>query len=206
MSSNQPSRFKYIGDWLISRSEAVIGGFQMGVCTNIIRTEGARDGWLYSLTDEDIRRILARYKEHVSFWNVRIDIIRSELQSFADAVGRSYYEIASMFDSLQPGRIPAELYFTYARIRKDKSFPLPNNPNISQWRPDNFLEEEISRIQMAMYSFGGQPSVSRTNIMTMIDIRGRFTKSELEEMLQNLQQNETMYQSQTIRYVIVLLT
>lgn len=81
----------------------------MPICTANILNEGLRDGWAYQLTDDGIRRILARYKEHVSFWNITIEVIRAELDGFAKAVGRDYMVIATLFDSLPPKRIVREL-------------------------------------------------------------------------------------------------
>ncbi|MBI2126055.1 MAG: hypothetical protein HYY67_01770 [Thaumarchaeota archaeon] len=101
-------RFRNLGDWLIWRSEGILGDFRMPACMAIISNEGVRDGWIYRLTDDDITRILARYKEHVNFWNIAIEIIRSELNVFANAIHKDYYTIASKFDNLQPKRIPRE--------------------------------------------------------------------------------------------------
>lgn len=206
MSVNQPSRYKYLGDWLLARSEAILGGFQMGVCTNIIRTEGARDNWLSRISEEDITRILARYKEHVSFWNVRIEIIRNELQAFAEVLGRNYYEVAQKFDSLQPKRIPAEFYYTYARVRKNVAIPMQNNPNMNQLIPVAFLDEEINRIQMGIYGLVTESSINRTIVESEVDIRGRFTRKELQETLQYAQHNEIMYQGQAVQYMITYIS
>ena len=101
-----PSQFRTLGDWLIYRSTSIFRDFQMPLCANIIAIEGLPNGWLLALTDDDIARILARYKEHVNYWNVSIETIRRELQIFATATNRNYYEIAARFDSLEPKRIP----------------------------------------------------------------------------------------------------
>ncbi len=63
-------------------------------------------GWVSQLTQEDIRRILARYKEHVTYWNIRPDIIQNELAQFADALGWNYPLIVSMFNEVDAKRFP----------------------------------------------------------------------------------------------------
>jgi len=80
----------------------------MPLCTNIIANEGLRNGWLMSMTNDDMTRILARYKEHVNYWNVPIDTIRQELQAFARAIDQNhnYFDVALIFDRLQPKRFP----------------------------------------------------------------------------------------------------
>lgn len=80
----------------------------MPTCISIISSEGVKDGWIHRVTDDDVSRILARYKEHVSFWNIGIDVIRGELSLFANALQRDYHSIATKFDSLPPKRILRE--------------------------------------------------------------------------------------------------
>jgi hypothetical protein len=80
----------------------------MTQCVSILLNEGVRDGWLWELTDEDIRRILARYKEHISFWNAAVTLIEADLRAFAGAVNRDYWLIVNEFNSLQPRRFPVE--------------------------------------------------------------------------------------------------
>jgi len=109
LSGPQPSlpTFNNLGDWLIWRATGVFGDFKMPVCCRVIMDEGKRDGWFYQLyRDENIDRILARYKEHVSHWAIHIDVIRSELSYFALAVERPYQDIAIRFDTLPPQRFP----------------------------------------------------------------------------------------------------
>jgi hypothetical protein len=194
----QPNRFRYLGDWLISRSESVLGGFQIGICANIIRQEGLG----YRLTDEDIRRILARYKEHVSYWNVGLDVIRSELQMLADAMGRSFFEVATQFDSLEPRRIPPDILFNFARVRKEVFVPFEQNPSMGRWVTDFFLPDEISRLQSNLYSLGPQATISLTLPRNLCDIRGSFYRGDLERFLHDSQQFETAVEGKTVQYVI----
>lgn len=85
----------------------MFGDFKLPVCCRIILDEGKREGWFYQLYEGDnINRILARYKEHVSHWTIHIDVIRSELSYFALATEHTYDDIASRFDSLEPRRFP----------------------------------------------------------------------------------------------------
>jgi len=79
-------------------------------CIQIIRTEGTRDGWLSQITTDDIARILARYKEHVRYWNIGIETIQAELNAFTQALDMShnYFEIATLFDISPVKRIPPE--------------------------------------------------------------------------------------------------
>jgi hypothetical protein len=104
MTENTPTRFRNYGDWLIWRATGVLGDFRMPICTSIIATEALRDRWLFDLTEDELERIIARYKEHVNHWNISIDVIRTELEAFARAVNRSYYDVAIIFDRLPPRR------------------------------------------------------------------------------------------------------
>ncbi|MFC1754969.1 hypothetical protein ACFL96_16520 [Thermoproteota archaeon] len=108
MSRYQPENFTNLGDWIIWRSEGLLGDFRMPTCILVISNEGVRDGWVFEISEPDIKRILARYKEHVNFWNIGIEEIRRELNSFAIAVKRDYYSTAIIFDNLEPKRIPRE--------------------------------------------------------------------------------------------------
>lgn len=198
----QPSRFKYLGDWLISRSDSILGGFQIGICANIIRQEGLG----HRLTDEDIRRILARYKEHVSFWNVGLDAIRSELQMLANAMGRNFYEVATQFDNLEPRRIPPDMLYNFARVQKEVFVPFEQNPNMGRWLADFFLPDEISRLQSSLYNLGPQTTISPTLPRYLCDLRGRFDRSDLERFLHDSQQFETAIEGKTVQYVIVFLS
>ena len=105
----------------------------MPICISIISGEAVRDGWINRLTDGDIEKILTRYKEHVSFWNIPVETIRSEIDSFARASNRGYQEIALKFDAIRVGSIeqialydaPALLQTNVATVvgkRKDDNF------------------------------------------------------------------------------------
>ena len=198
----QPNRYRYLGDWIISRSESIIGGFQIGICANVIRQEQLG----YRLNNEDVRRILARYKEHVSFWNTGLDVIRSELQMLADSMGRSFYEIATLFDSLEPRRIPPEIMYTLARIRKDVFVPNPQNPNIGHWAAEDFSQDEISRIQMSMFSGYPAASLQLLTPQNLCELRGVFTRGDLEQVLHNAAQQQEYFEGRTVRYQIFTLT
>jgi len=199
MSEIVPSRFKYIGDWLISRSEALLAGFQMNVCINIIRTEAMRDNWFYRITDEDITRILARYKEHVSFWNAPVEAIRAELQEFSTAIGKDFYQVATEFDRIPPKRIPPEIKFTFALIQKYARTQLTQDPNVGQWFHDNFSQEEINRLQSYLYQLSASANLMSPN---QCQIRGSFTRGDLEGVLSQFQIFESGIQNKEVRYEI----
>jgi|SRR5437660_9195800 len=103
---------KNLGDWLILRSTGVLGDFRMPECIRIIQTEGRKDHWINMITNPDIVRILARYKEHVSYWNISMETIQSELNSLTQALdlNHNYFEIATLFDSVPAKRIPPAPY------------------------------------------------------------------------------------------------
>src|SRR6267378_6368380 len=98
MHQVSPYPFTNWGDWLIRRSTGALGDFRMPLCISIIRTEKPSMGWVSQLTHDDVRRILARYKEHVNFWNVRPEIIQNELAQFAEALGWDYQTIVSIYN------------------------------------------------------------------------------------------------------------
>ena len=175
----------------------------MGVCINIIRNE--HNHWNEMITDEDIDRILARYKEHVTFWNVRIDGIQSELEVFAEAVGRHPYDIFNRFNNLQPKRIPAIFIFRHATIRKEVVVPNPNNPNFPTTKWDAFTTDELQTIANS-FGFGVRVTVTPQipNWNCLVD--GSFTKEQLQAALDaaapSRWPNVSPYGSQLIRYVI----
>jgi len=76
----------------------------MGFLVILIQTEGQTYGWGHNISGPDIGRIVARYKEYVSYWNISLDIIQSELKAFADALGppHNYFEVATLFDVSDP--------------------------------------------------------------------------------------------------------
>ncbi len=80
----------------------------MPTCAAIIRTEKWSRGWVDAMTDDDVRRILARYKEHVTFWGIRYDLIQRELWDFANALGRDYNNVLGVYELLPPQREPPE--------------------------------------------------------------------------------------------------
>lgn len=197
-------RFKYLGDWLIVRSDTLIGGFSMGVCINIITAEGARDGWLYQLGDEDINRILARYKEHVNFWNIRIEAIRGELEAFANAVNRSFYDVAQKFDSLPPKRIAPEIIHNAARIRKEILVPLAHDPTMGNWAVTNFTQDDIYRIQGNLFMLDPQASVGILMPPSLCQIQGHFTVGDFDRFLEQTQPYSMFGANQT-RYVRIAI-
>ena len=80
---------------LIARSTGVLGDFRMPVCIRILSDERA------SLDDLAIRRILARYRDHIEFWNTPYATVTAELQAFAQAIQRSSSDVREIFDSLK---------------------------------------------------------------------------------------------------------
>lgn len=205
--SGQPAgpRFRHLGDWLIWRSTGIAGDFRMPVCINIIASEGARSGWLSQLTNDDITRILARYKEHVNYWNINIEVIRGELRAFANALQyHSYEEIATIFDSLQPMRIPPEQIFGHAQIKKEIFSPFGPGSSAGQWTPAVFSPQELLELHSWLYS-QDQASSYRLIAPSLCEIHGSFTRNELLAFLQQTQQTQTAYGTNPIQYEVVNL-
>jgi hypothetical protein len=65
------------------------------------------------MSSQDIMRVLARYKEHVAFWNIRPDIIERELREFADAGGWDQNYIISLYNQAPARRFPFEYPITH---------------------------------------------------------------------------------------------
>ncbi len=82
----------------------------MQECIRVIQTDGATDGWLRDISSLDIQRIIARYKEHVRYWNISMEAIQAELQAFTLALdlGHNYFEIATIFDASPDKRLQPE--------------------------------------------------------------------------------------------------
>lgn len=77
----------------------------MPTCARIIQQRGVAEGWGYSITDGDVKRILRRYKEHVTAWNSPRQTILNELALFDNALGFvqqsfPWNEIVYWFDTL----------------------------------------------------------------------------------------------------------
>jgi hypothetical protein len=94
-----PRPFTNWGDWLIQRSTGALGDLRMSVCIAILRNAKFSRGWVGAMTSEDITRILARYKEHVIFWNIRPDVIQNELYQFAEAGGWDLNYILALYEN-----------------------------------------------------------------------------------------------------------
>ncbi len=112
MSVEGPSPFRNWGDWLIWRSTGAFGDFRIATCLAIIRTERFNRSWFgyFRYNVDDVRRVLARYKEHVSYWNISIEVIQRELAEFAIELQRDPQEIFQEFDKLPAQRfLPAEI-------------------------------------------------------------------------------------------------
>jgi hypothetical protein len=101
-----PTNLTNWGDWLIRRATGAFGDFKMSVAIALIRTERFSRGWVDALEPDDIRRILARYKEHVTYWNIGVDLIQRELTELAEALGKNAQDIIREFDVLPARRLP----------------------------------------------------------------------------------------------------
>jgi hypothetical protein len=72
-------------------------------------------GWVSQLSEDDIRLVLARYKEHVVYWNIAPEIVKRELTELAQALGRHPDEFFREYDKLPAARLPSD-YFNGSRI------------------------------------------------------------------------------------------
>jgi hypothetical protein len=79
---------------LIARSTGILGDFRLPVCTQIIAREHP------SLSEDDVSRILRRYRSHVEFWNTNSSVVQLELQNFARALGWLYPQVFQIYESL----------------------------------------------------------------------------------------------------------
>lgn len=199
-------RFRNYGDWLIRRSTGTVGDFRMQVCIGIITNEGTRDHWLHRLTTDDINRILARYKEHVNYWNIAIAAIHRELQAFANALGsgHTFTEIATLFDSLPPKRIPTQVVFSYGQVKKEVLSPFDPGSSSGTWIPSPFTQDEISRIESWLVTYDSASSV-RLVTQNLCEMRGSFTRNDILSLLQPMQETRSASQGQHFRYEIIQL-
>jgi len=106
----ESSNFRNLGDWLIRRSTGAFGDFRMPVAIAIIRTERDNRNWVLGFSDDDVRRVLARYKEHVTYWKIEQEVVRRELTEFAEALGRNAQDVFTEFDHQQSQRLPADFF------------------------------------------------------------------------------------------------
>lgn len=79
---------------LIARSTGILGDFKMNVCANIVANERL------VLNEDQIARVLRRYRAHVEFWNSPTNAIQSELQAFANGLGQDYNYILQIYETL----------------------------------------------------------------------------------------------------------
>jgi hypothetical protein len=142
-----PEGFTNWGDWLIWRSTGAFGDFRMDACLSIIRTERFSRDWFRALQSnpDDIRRVLARYKEHVTYWNIPIDVIRRELTDFAIELQRNPQEILQEFDRLPASRFqPAHSVADgFCRIWKAHVMSRPNQPHQIALRNESDLSMSL---------------------------------------------------------------
>jgi hypothetical protein len=111
MLQTNPNPFSNWGDWLIQRSTGFLGDFRMSICISLLRT-GVSQGWIQNLNELDVQKILARYKEHVTFWRISPDVIQRELVEFAGALPDPWRwnpnTILAIYQSVPAIRYPVE--------------------------------------------------------------------------------------------------
>jgi hypothetical protein len=56
----------------------------------------------------DIERVLARYKEHVVYWNIRPEVVERELIELADALGWDHNTMIALYQNAPAQRYPPE--------------------------------------------------------------------------------------------------
>ncbi len=78
----RPERVNDTADSLIWRSTALFGDLRVKVLIQILLKEHPQ------LTDAEWQKILQRYYEHISFWNIDWDVIAWEVYALANAAGR----------------------------------------------------------------------------------------------------------------------
>ena len=111
MEPVEPNRpFSNWGDWLITRSTGTFGDFRMPVCIAIIRTEMYSRGWVSQMSADDIRRVLARHKAHVTYWNIALDVIQRELTDFANVLGLDPEAVIREYNRLPATRLQADFF------------------------------------------------------------------------------------------------
>ncbi len=95
------------GDWLIWRATGAFGDFRMPVVLAIIRTEKFNGGWFdqFRYDNDSIRRVIARYKEHVRYWNIPVDVVQRELTEFSNELGLDPQAVFREYDRLPAQRI-----------------------------------------------------------------------------------------------------
>ncbi len=80
-------------DRLIWRSTGLFGGFRADVCWTLMLYPE-----FWDLTDDEFRKILKRYREHVSRWNIPMDTIGRELCMLTWAAHKEAAGASRMFD------------------------------------------------------------------------------------------------------------
>jgi hypothetical protein len=104
-----------IGETIIRLSTGPFGDFQMPACARLLQTRGITENWMTLITDSDVRRILRRYKEHVTYWNTPRQTTLNELSLFNSALTTlglfyGWEAILGWFDTLPATRAaPNEL-------------------------------------------------------------------------------------------------
>jgi len=78
---------------LIWRSTGLFGHFRMPVATRLLLFPE-----FANFTDQEYHVLLKRYWEHVSHWNISIEVIGSELSMVAKATGRDARQTMIEFD------------------------------------------------------------------------------------------------------------
>jgi Ribbon-helix-helix protein, copG family len=82
-------------DWIISRSHGLLGDFKMPVCTELI----VQHGLAGRLSDKDLRKVLARYRQHVDFWKWDDVIVQTEIGQFVTRTQSDKQKVWEIFYS-----------------------------------------------------------------------------------------------------------
>ncbi len=161
--SEPQNPFTNWGDWLIWRATGAFGDFRMPVAISIIRTERYNRGWFdqFRYDYDAIRRVLARYKEHVRYWNIPLDVIQRELTEFAAELQRNPQEIFQEFDRLTASRFqPAHsVADNFCRIWKVHAMSKSHQPHQSGFKK----EDEWS---MTLFCTVDGELLARFNVLT----------------------------------------
>ena len=90
-------RFETRAQELIWRSTGLLGDFNFPLLCRILEIEKTK---FLPLKDSDVEAIIKRYHEHVSWWNVSINAIRSELIRFANDIGEPPNTVITAFNAI----------------------------------------------------------------------------------------------------------
>jgi len=82
----------------IRKATGPLGDFRMPILIRILR----KSGLTFSPYEQTLMIILSRYKEHVTFWGINLNIVIRELRELANALSVNESQVFEVYNAVSP--------------------------------------------------------------------------------------------------------